>query len=299
MACSAVSQGTATRFLESLGVRVVNGTVPTIAGGSFQSFVPFAWNSRKEDDAMGDLYEHIFTELEKFNAPLSKADAPDGKFKLVDVHKHRRLLDVSDDKLAKISGGTDFLVVPQGVADESYASTACVILEAKSEQRLFTEGLGKNLPQLIVEMIAARYHSAQPNVMAVLSDFATKTCVMVYDYNPETEVISIVKYADVSLNVLGKLIASHLSNRDCSVPNATYAPTVRGEPKAEERFVLACKRKWHTDLLTTVAWEHFEEMMPDTRPFSSERRELVGQLFTSWGCERIGGSVDNSSSMYV
>ena len=96
---------------------------------------------------------------------------------------------------------------------------------------------------------------------------------------------SIVKYTNISLNTLGVLIALHLKDSHSSVPSATYAPTRNGEPKVEEKLVLAVKRKWQTDLLTTVAWEHFEEMMPDTRPFSLERRGLIGQLLTSWGCD--------------
>ena len=85
-------------------------------------------------------------------------------------------------------------------------------MEAKTEKLLERDGLDKNTAQVLLEMIAARYHSAQPNLMAVLSDFASKTCVMVYDYDSVTDVVSIVKYANISLNTLGVLIALHLND---------------------------------------------------------------------------------------
>jgi hypothetical protein len=301
IACSGASQATVTKLLESLAVKVFIGSDPIIEGDC-PHFEPFDWKERNEDDpgAMAELGSHLFVQLKKFGARLDAADVCVSGYKLVDVHKSAHLLDVNDEKLAKISGGTDFLVLPQLVAQESYASAACIILEAKTKSRLDREGLARNIPQLIVEIIAARYHSDQPNVMAVLSDFSANTCVMVFAYDQTADVLSIVKHINLPLDKLGVLIASHLSNGASSVPSATYVPSRVGEPKPEEALVRACKRKWHTDLLSTVAWEHFEEMMPDTMPFSAERRALSNQLFRAWGFDVSGADpVDNSASMYI
>ena len=94
-----------------------NCSINTLLASNFSILVSFglleAATTADDVSAMNELGVHLLEQLQKFGAPLWPADESGEGYKLVDVHTNNKLLDVDDEKLAKISGGTDFLVLPQ------------------------------------------------------------------------------------------------------------------------------------------------------------------------------------------
>jgi hypothetical protein len=70
-----------------------------------------------------------------------------------------------------------------------------------------------------------------------------------------------------------------------TIPNAHYRP-MESRQAANEVCVLSFKRKFG-DVDAGLAWEHFQELAEDTRPWSKERAQLTAQLFTDCGIERM------------
>jgi hypothetical protein len=289
--CSDVTRATVSDLLRGLHIKVIDAVF--VAPSSSVTFGRFDWRERREDDktAMTDLLIHL---RNQFAASIGEGCG----FQLLDVHSITNFLNLDDEKFAKISGGTDFIILPQNVASESYASEICVVFEAKTTARLSREGIESNTPQLIIELLAARYHSDQPRILAVLSDFNSVNCAMEIDFIDNAWTIK--KYANLNLNQLGGLIFNYLRS-PAAVPRANYVPAVSsdgvGATPAEEA-VVGFKRKFKTDLFSTLAWEHYTDMMQGTGLFSTERRQLTNQLFSSWGVE-LRPTVDNSASMYI
>ena len=151
-------------------------------------------------------------------------------------------------------------------------SGACVIIEVKTDQRLVDQGLGANIPQLIAELLAARYHSDQPNVLGILTDCVGNTCAMQYACSKEAGTFCIQKHGSLDLKQLGYLLATYLSNPNNAVPRATYTPATGASSsssssasstatKPEEEMVVGFKRGYITNPLTTLAWEQYVDLI--------------------------------------
>jgi hypothetical protein len=288
LVCSKANRSEVAKMLSDYNVKVIMGDPPLEPE---LKFLPFDWSDRNEDDpgAMCELLLHLNTELGKAGAPFGS-----GCFHIVDVHSNNTLLSLDDEKFKKICGGTDFLILPQKVAKISYAAEICVVFEVKTTKRMGDGGIEKNTPQLILELFAARYHSDQPNILAVLSDIHSSTCVMELQCDEMGEV-SIIQYDNISLSQMGAIVASHLRSPIKAIPRPNYTPKP-DEPAA--KGVIGFKRKFKTNLTSTVAWEQYTDMVEDTLPFSAERRFLTNQLFRQWGVE-MEPSHEHSTSMYV
>lgn len=276
---SRASQGTVHTLLRSMGIVVVDGKVAE--DNSNTVFDAFNWDERDEDnnEAMKQLHDHLKTQFPKFGVQLCE-----GQFSLVDVHASRSILDFTDEKVGTFRGGTDFLIVPSGVASVSYAQEACVLLEMKTDVRVKKNSLAASIPQLTVELVAACCLSNQPNILAILSDGVSQTSAMTIGYDPSQETHSIILYSDISLNQLGMLVHSHLSSTRNAVARATYAASAT-TPTESELSVVGFKRKYVTNFKATVAWELYADHIGDTAPFSHERMVMTESLFRSAGVE--------------
>ena len=273
---SNVSLTAAKNLLTKMDIPVVNSDTPPSTTGDFTCF---DWGNNDEDniDTMSTLRLHLQTQLEGFGINFGT-----GGYQLVDVHTSKSVLSFEEEKLGKFSGGTDFIITPMSVASESYALETCVLFEVKTSKRLTTQSLSGNTPQLIAEIIATRYLSVQPNILAILTDCVEKTRVLTFKFDALTEVTTMIKYEDLTLVQMGNLVKDFLGSPNCAIPRADYVP-VAAQKNENELFCLGYKRKWRSDFTTTVAWEQYVDMLEDTTPFSKDRLVITNQLLQSFG----------------
>jgi hypothetical protein len=239
-------------------------------------FEPFFWNGRKEDEAFEDARAHIESQLKNFKVPLGR-----GGFKVVDVHTMKNLLDVVDEKIGEISGGTDVIIVPFKTAKAGYRKAINVIFEIKTEENM-KNGLDKFESQCFVELLAARCVSDQPYVLVVLTDLVSEAMLFEIEYDKTYKRFT-VHQATVTLDQVGTNVANFLTAK--AVPNVNFRP-LEDENNPRDFAVIEFKRtKLSHDV--GLALEHFNEMREDTEPNSRERAFLVADLFRAMEVPRM------------
>lgn len=245
-----------------MSIVVTNGKLPNNSCNAvFQSF---DWKERKEEDAeaMKELYAHLHTQFQRFGVEWDK-------FSLVDVHSRTTILNFSDERIGTLRGGTDLIIVPAGVADISYVQEVCVVLEVQTSKRSEDDKLPKNTPQLIVELLSASCLTNQPTVLAILSDVNNLISAMILTYDKNKKQHGITQYSGINLNDMGNLVQRFLLS-DNVVPEPNFIACENENTPESHNSVLERKRKWVTNVQTTLAWEHFAELVGDTLPFSTE-----------------------------
>lgn len=155
---------------------------------------------------------HFQQELEKFGVNFGR-----DHFKFYDVHSYDQLLNVNDEKSGKLSGGTDLIIGPQGVAMESITKQSFVAVELITSENIEKNGIESFSSQAILELIASCYHSHQMTLV-VFTDLASDVLVMTLSRSKHG--IEILNYGDLTLNQMATFIRQHLSTH-CSA-DRTY-----------------------------------------------------------------------------
>lgn len=248
-----------------------------------QEFDAFKWNGRDEDDGVSEARTHLENQLRRFGVTFGR-----GHYRLFDCHQNKTLLNCEDDKIGKISGGTDFIIAPYKTATSSLNQCASVLFEIKCEKTVQELGLEYFLSQAQVELVAARVLSLQPRVLVVLTDLVTSSFLLELTYSPEYKSFVVHQYEQCHLSVMATKVSQFLIQY--SVPDVAYRP-MEGVERDQE--VLTFKRtKMSNDV--GIALEHFQEMIDDTEQGSAERYELARQLFLSSGFERVPSILNDS-----
>ena len=239
-------------------------------------FEPFSWNGRREDEASGDARTHIENQLKKFEVPLGR-----GGYKVVDVHTQLSLLNVSDEKIGDISGGTDMIIVPYKAAKAGYRKGICVLFELKSDVNM-EKGLEHFESQCFVELLAARCVSDQPYVLVVLTDLVTGAMLFELEYTEKNKRFGALQ-AKVTLDQIGTNVANFLADK--TVPDSTFRADE--EENNPQFFLVQEWKKSKQSHPVGLALEHFNEMVEDTEPNSRERAFLVADLFRAMEVPRM------------
>jgi hypothetical protein len=209
---SSATESKVNRLYEQIGFSVSEGDpYPS----SDLQFEPFFWNGRKEDEALEDARAHIESQLKNFKVPLGR-----GGYKVVDVHTMKNLLDVVDEKIGEISGGTDVIIVPFKTAKAGYRKAISVIFEIKTEVNM-KKGLDQFESQCFVELLAARCVSDQPYVLVVLTDLVSKATLFEIEYEEMYKGFT-VHQATVTLDQVGTNVANFLTAK--AVPDVNFRP---------------------------------------------------------------------------
>lgn len=289
---SKASTAAVTAFIQQHDMIVIaEDDIPTHT--SNVSFEPFEWLT-DEDKDMERATIFLKQQLKKFNISMGR-----NNFELYDVHASKTILNVDDDKTGKLSGGTDIILAPFGLAVQSTVQEACVCFEFKTYTRIINEGFDKSSAQAILELICSSYHSNQM-VMVILTDMHTGAYVYTLSCTPvsndeemgghRNNRIDIKSYLRVSITDMAVLVARHL--RDNCTPERTYRYHADKDTQ-KDSVVLVTEFKRRRVSHTSVALEHFNEMLADTELGSSDRAVVIQQYMGSLGYE------SNYLSMFV
>lgn len=290
-----ISEATVTSandFFRKLGVFLIIGD---IADSPRLDFKPFDWGDKKETDASSDASNHLAAELVKFGVNFGRSG-----YTLYDTHSSRSILSFQDSKIGKISGGTDAVIAPFKCTREFCSQQLCVAFEFKTPDADYTT----HIPQAMMELIAARCLSEQPEVLVVLTDLSYGAICYRFTFNEDdvetassscssaglsTTAFVAIKYT-TTLSQMGELVADFLSTR--AVPNPLFRAI---EPEGSNRGVIEFKKQKlsHDEML---AWEHFQEFKDSTQPWSWERAKLTRDLFSELHCPMPGLT---HPSMYI
>lgn len=240
-------------------------------------FQPFEWNGRIEVDGLADARKHVEDELRKLNVQLDREG-----YKAVDVHLMDDLLNVLDDKIGDIRGGTDLIIVPSSLSKYSYQNCISVLFEIKSNTAMLERGLGYYTHQCRLKLLCARVLSDQLGVLLVLTDLTTKAMLYETDYDVANKRF-LVRSTEATLCQMATKVSNFLSIT--ARPHPAYrALKEKNDPR--EVQVLEFKRtKLSHDI--GIALEHFNEMREDTEPNSKERALLAADLFRAMGVTRM------------
>ena len=268
---STATQSNLRDLFHNVGFRRVLYAGPPVEPG--QHFDPFQWDGRSEDAGALDARNHIEAQLVKFGVRIG----PDG-FKVEDVHKNKMLLNVTDEKIGSISGGSDIVLLPFRTSVRGARESLSVLFELKTHDnvRNSSDGLVSFEPQAQLELLAARCVSDQPGVLVVLTDLVSAAILYYMEHSPDQQTFEVVE-RPATLHEMGALVAEFLAST--AVPRSDYRPLVeRNDPREAPCLQFKKTRLSHD---AGLAWEHFQDMADDTEPNSEERAELVRQLFRS------------------
>lgn len=251
---------------------------PVISAPSV-SFTSFDWDQRDEDTALPDARIHIENELKKFGAQIG----PDG-YAVEDVHLKKNLLNVKDEKVGAISGGSDIAVVPYNTAKSGIGTCICVLFEIKTSDNVsrFNDHLKHYEPQAQVELLASRCLSDQREVLVVLTDLVSGAILYTIEYDVEHKGFNAVEQ-EVTLDQMGAIVAKFLA--ETAVPNVSFRPVEDQQDPRDISVIAFKKTKLSHDV--GLALEHFNDMVDDTEPNSRQRAYLVEQLFRSMEVPRM------------
>eukprot|EP01041_Mallomonas_annulata_P001403 gene1402-2697_t len=240
-------------------------------------FDSFDWAGKNEDQGMERATLHIKSQLSKF---YHHFDKPNG-FKIVDIHRNKSLLDVCDDNVGTIHGGSDVAIVPTYTVIRAISQQISVLFELKS-----TSSFEKSLAQATIELVAARCLSEQPQVMVVLTDLCTGASVLRTHYDCALKQFVIWEY-NLSLTDMAILVSEFLMTT--AVPRAEYMAR-EGSTDPRDEGVLTFKR---TKLCTSEIINQHLEMLADAKTIQ-EKAEITSSLLRLY-------DMDHSSylSMYL
>lgn len=209
-----------------------------------------------------------------------------GGFRVHDVHTKKNIL-ATETQVAKINAGTDFIVVPFSTSVISLPTQACVLFELKTDVR----GIYGDEPQSIVEFLAARLLSNQPNVSLILTDLVNEAIAYTSSFSRDTNVFVLHRCVLSSIDLVFPF-ASQILTRDCK-PSARYrALDESSDP--HEQCVIEVRKKLKTDFSTSLAWEHFMDFKDTAPEWSAERGQMVWDVLRSCGVEEKPAFVEYS-----
>ena len=149
-----------------------------------------------------------------------------GGFKVHDVHSRRDLLNFHSESI-HVSASTDMIVAPYSTPATFLPPQSCILFELKTKG---TE-LSSNEPQAIVELLAARVASEQPNVAVILTDLCTGAIAYTFAFASTTEVFVLQRHSLAPEQIFP--FSAHFLREHCK-PDATYRASVESaDPKAE------------------------------------------------------------------
>jgi hypothetical protein len=260
-------------LLDRLRVSLVNDT-PTSVIPSPTVHVPFDWQNMRENDACPRARIYIEEELRKEGVILGRSG-----YEVHDVHSKSTMLNFEDEKVGKLSGGTDIAIAPYDTAASFVSSQCCALFELKPE---YGGDLANHENQAIVEFVAARCLSRQPDILVALTNLSTAAIVYQSSYNPGSQTFYI-RRSELSIDALFQHVAIFL--KVSSIPDATFFPEdSHNDPR--EAAVLAFKKTRLTDFFTTTAWEQFSQFADEVPDWSAERAGMVSDLLRSCGVEK-------------
>eukprot|EP01031_Cornospumella_fuschlensis_P028981 gene28981-34975_t len=232
VAISSATQSYVQSVFKQVGLTTVVEEAPE--ADSEAHFEKFYWGGRNEEDGLPDACSHIERQLKKFGVTIGR-----GGYKVVDVHTNKHLLDVSDDKIGEITGGTDVVVIPNKTANSSISRTACVLWELKTDENAakHSNSLMHFESQGCLELLAARCLSDQPGVLVVLTDLVSGAVLLSMVYRELYGSFDVVEY-QATLDQMGCMVACFLS--DTAVPDASFRPIDEQNPR--DLAVIAFKK---------------------------------------------------------
>jgi hypothetical protein len=284
---SEATQARVIRLLEGISVGIIDDEFE----GSTQSisFSPFNWNGLSEIQGTPYARDHLEKELKKFGAKFGR-----GNYKLVDCHSLRDLLSFDDNKIGKISGGSDLIIVPFKTAQEGYRQQISVVFELKTDENVrISGGLQSFFPQGLCQLLAARVSSYQPKILVVVTDLASEAAVFQLTYDKTHGSFNVIKTL-CTLSEMATFVTEFLSTN--AVPDAYHRP-LESNPNDEEVITFK-KTKVSND--HGLVMEHFKEIIEDPESTMEERHHFLRQLLMSSDIEKMPAMLDLSwQSMYA
>lgn len=194
---------------------------------------------------------------------------------MFDVHANKTILSVHDKKTGDLTGGTDIIIAPHGIAEESLVLENCVAIELKTKKRIDDVGIKKFYPQATLELIASGYFSHQLPLV-FMTDLCRHAVVLKLVYNATYATFQIVRYS-LSLEQAASMIANHLSLNCKPVVGIPYSH--HDNPCSE--IISAFKKARQSELGDSLVWEHFEEMLAESAPGTRDRALAIKTLFSA------------------
>lgn len=180
----------------------------------------YDWRGKNEDDpeAFAGACEYLKSALIGGGVKFER-----GHYQLIDVHSARSLLSFEDEKVAKLSGGTDIIITPFAVSSVSYVKELCVLFELKTAHRVEKEqGFLRSEPQALLELLAARCMSHQPNVLVVLTDLFSGAVAYTLNYDSDREVFTVFRYPSLQVSQIAAFVSYFLANFCSPIANLFY-----------------------------------------------------------------------------
>jgi len=279
---SNASDSAVRRLLEVNDLLIYEEDAEQLNTTAVAEFQPFHWEQGEDKDTPR-AKEHLQTQLSKFGVHFGRS-----YYRIYDVHTQKTLLSLDDNRTGKLSGGTDLLIAPYGLALESVIKQSCAVIELKPSgegEENGLEALQESNAQATLELIAANYHSYQMT-LAVLTDLSSGANIWSLQRSPSDsgDIVSVVRYTGISLNQMAEFIKKHLDlncvpQRDYRIPLGDLQVPLR----ESEVVMRAMKKARVTTSGTSVVREHFDEMMEDAPLGSMERAQVLQQHWRSCG----------------
>jgi hypothetical protein len=253
-------------FFKSINIIILEEQLDAVEN-NLVSFQPFQWMDAEDRDTPRAI-SHLEQELKKFGVKFGR-----GNYKMYDVHSDHTLLSLDDEKMGTpLSGGTDLIIAPFGIAMESVIQNSCVAFEFKTKEAVDKkQGFASFVSEATMELIASNYHSNQLTLV-VLTDLCTDNC-MLLTFIRETGKLAIMKYFDVTLDQMAIFVSSHLQQNCFAIRNYSLPDFDDGIKESE-----SIKKEWKklrvSNFTSSLQWEHFQEMMDDA-PLGSKKRAMV------------------------
>ena len=270
---STATQTEVQALFKSVGLHAKVYDGPVVSTPSVK-FTAFNWNERGEKAALPEARDHVEKELKKFGICIGQR----GGYSVEDVHLRNNLLDVKDEKVGVICGGSDIAVVPYKTGSSSINTCICVLFEIKTAENVEKSNSGLKLfePQAQIQLLASRCLSDQRGVMVVLTDLVSGAILYTVEHVANNGQFNVVEQ-EVSLDDMGANVATFLT--DIAVPDVYYRPVEAHQDPRDISVIAFKKTKLCNDI--GLALEHFNDMVDDIEPNSRERALVVDQLFRS------------------
>jgi hypothetical protein len=242
--------------------------------GFDSSFVPFAWPaSHNEKVSTPDLFAHI----SGYMGTWLKSQG----YQMVDVHNDKKCLSFKSSKVGNLSGGTDLMIIPATLEDKIFfQQEIAVIFEWKTPSTINDE---KSMNQAILELIAARCLSRQPQVAVILTDLST-TAIVFQTTLDKYESVFYIKKIQIDVNQIGPYMKHFLGTYTRKGP--LRLPSI--ESVNEDERALAAFKKAKIEDAPSIAMEHLLEEMQDDSPENMEYRRLLAiEYFRSIDVEQL------------
>ena len=148
----------------------------------------------------------------------------------------------------------------------------------------------------MLELLAAKCMTNQPNVLVILTDLCTGAVAFTFSHDTVRGTFTVCRYPSLEVSQIASFVSNFISS--CCIPIVDFIPRADSNDPRHLQPIQFKKRRLSAPQLP-AEWEQFVDIIEDPSSTDSERRMITRQLFRTFAPCREDSNDQSWLPMYV